>query len=135
MWQLKYIIGYKKRSKLYKEWLSKNSLIYKFNSIEKPNQITVSYIRGIINRPLIYYLSTNKIPKTKKHLVSIIEDTYKFRKRKIQWAIKVLIYKTTVYNAFLIKYFKYIKKDKVTFYNFKMDTTFFIIYICNISYI
>lgn len=85
--------------------LIKDSNICNFDSNEKPIQITVSYISRIINRPLMYYLSTNKIPNTKKYLDSITEDTDKFRKRKIKWAINSFIYRNedpTVYKVKLL---------------------------------
>ena len=68
--------------------LIKNSLKYDYyESNEKPIRITIGYISRLINKPLVYYLSTNKMPETKKYVDSILEDIDNFRKRKIIWAI------------------------------------------------
>lgn len=95
--------------------LIKNSIEYEFNPYEKPSRITISYISRIINRPLNYYLSTGKVPKVKKYVDSIVENIDEYRKRKIEWSIRSLIYKDeepTVYKVqSLLNFQPQVKKD------------------------
>lgn len=84
---LKSNVDWSKRDKYILDLIEISLKNINYISTNKPNRITISYISRLIDKPLGYYLSTNKMPKTKEYIDSILEDTDTFRKRKIKWAI------------------------------------------------
>jgi len=67
----------------------KKSFKADLNSSEKPKRISVNYLSTLINRPLMYYISTGKMPKVEEYINLIVDTRESFIKKKIIWAINL----------------------------------------------
>lgn len=83
------IVDWKKRDNEVLK-LIKKSIIIDLNSDNKPEKISINSIARIINKPLVYYLSTNKMPKTKEYVMSLVDDSDSYAKKRIKWAINYI---------------------------------------------
>lgn len=70
--------------------LIKESIIIDLNSDNKPEKISINYIVRKINKPLHYYLSNDKMPKTKKYVKKIVDDSDSYTKKRILWSINYI---------------------------------------------
>lgn len=66
--------------------LIKSSIRVNLNSDSKPEKISINSIARIINKPLVYYMSTEKMPKTKRYVECLIDDSDSYVKKRIVWA-------------------------------------------------
>lgn len=83
------IVDWEKRDNEILE-LIKKYIIVNLNSDIKPEKISINSIARTINKPLVYYLSTEKIPKTKKYVMSILDNNDSYTKKRIIWAINYI---------------------------------------------
>ena len=70
--------------------LIEKSIKIDLNSDTKPEKISINSIARIINKPLLYYISTDKMPKTKVYVKSLVDDSDSYIKKKIVWAINYI---------------------------------------------
>lgn len=80
------VVDWEKRDNEILELIRTNMRV-KLNLDNKPEKISINLIARIINRPLLYYMRTGNVPKTKKYVMSIIDDSDSYAKKRIEWAV------------------------------------------------